>query len=488
MRKILALLLCAVFVLSAFSFAACGGEDTEKGTEAGSASGSSTELLTDEEGNLLDGIPDGKYDFKERDFIITVPWPEHYGVNNYDMQELTSDVVYDEIYYRNREIENRFNCKISALELGGSGESVEVLSPHILSDAGTFNLIAFAYSTNAHGLISANLLTPWNDVPIVDYSKPWWNKSALECGTLNEKIFFNAGSLNWYSIAMTTVFYFNETVRSEHNIPNLYELVDNGEWTIDKVIEFSRVVAKDDGNGIWNGKDTYGLVADHLDIMVTGFGFEAVKNNGDGTYTMNLANEDHHKYANKVIELMKRNNHLAFNNTDNNLFKEDRTLLHGDWIYNVTEFRMMESDFGILPLPKFDTNQESYHSFSQGWGLANAIPVNTKPEDYEFIGVIVEALSCYSYNKVLPAYYDYTLKGRDTRDTDSWRMLDLINSTLIYDFGYFFICGNSIFNSCMPLQFTVRYGREENTLSSFLETHIDELTTHYDEIMEFGKG
>jgi len=489
MKKIISLLLCALFILSAFSFSACGGSD-EKETEANGTdggTGASTELLTDEEGNLLDGIPDGKYDFNERDFIITAPIPAHWGVNNYDMQELTSDVVYDEIYYRNREVENRFNCKISAIEIGSTDAIVADLSPHILSDSGSFNLIAFAYSTASHGFISAGLITPWNDVPVIDYTKPWWNKSALECGTLNGKIFFTAGSLNWYSIAMTTVFFFNETVRQAYDIEDLYALVDNGEWTIDKVMEFCRVVAKDDGNGVWNKKDQYGLVTNCLDMMAIGFGFEAVTNNGDGTYTINIANEDHHKYTNKIIDLMKKANHLAFNSADSAPFVEDRTLFYGDWLYNLNSFRTMESDFGILPYPKFDTNQEEYYSFSQAWGLANAIPVNTKPEDYEFIGVIVEALSCYSHNKVLPAYYEYTLKGRDTRDTDSWRMLDLINSTLVYDFGYFYLHGNARFNTGLPLSFTVKYGREENTLASFLEKHIDEMTDHFDEVMSFGK-
>ncbi|MBE6632257.1 MAG: hypothetical protein E7623_06100 [Ruminococcaceae bacterium] len=485
MKRLLALLLCALFVLSVFVFAACGGD--EKETEANGGSESSTEILTDAEGNLLDGIPDGKYNFNERDFIITAPWPEYWGINNYDMQELTSDVVYDEVYYRNREVENRFNCKISAVEIGTTDTVVADLSPHILSDSGSFDLIAFAYSTGSHGLISAGLITPWNDVPVIDYSKPWWNDSALNCGTLNGKIFFNAGSFNWYSLAMTTVFFFNETVRQAYDIEDLYALVDNGEWTVDKVIEFSRIVSKDDGNNYWNGKDQYGLVTNCLDIMAHGFGFETVTNNGDGTYVINIGNEDHHKYTNKIIDLMKRENHLAYNNSDPTLFIEDRTLFFGDWLYNINNFRMMESDFGILPYPKFDANQGQYCSFSQAWGLANAIPVNTKPEDYEFIGVIVEALSCYSHNKILPAYYEYTLKGRDTRDTDSWRMLDLINSTLIYDFGGFFICGDSHSNYNAPLSHMVKYGREENTLSSYLEKYLDKLTTHYDEVMTFGK-
>ena len=71
MKKILALLLCAFFILSVFSFAACGG--SEKETEANGTAGGSgafTELLTDEEGNLLDGIPDGKYDFNIYDYSI----------------------------------------------------------------------------------------------------------------------------------------------------------------------------------------------------------------------------------------------------------------------------------------------------------------------------------------------------------------------------------------------------------------------------------
>ncbi|MBE6632170.1 MAG: hypothetical protein E7623_05650 [Ruminococcaceae bacterium] len=488
MKKLLALLLSALFVLSIFTFTACGGEEKEsEQLSEGSDSGISTEVLTDAEGNLLDGIPDGKYNFNEREFIITTPYPAQYGTDNYDQQELTSNTVYDEIYYRNRNIENRFNCKISALEVGKTDTYVADISPLILSDAGAFTIMSFAYSTSSQGLISAGLIAPWNDVPVIDYSKPWWNDSAIKAATLNGKLFFNAGAFNWYSIAMTKAVFFNEEIRVANNMPNFYELVDNGEWTMDKLIEFCRIVAKDDGNGTWNAQDTYGFVGNGIDNLAYGFGFETVINHGDGTYTINIGNESHHKMLNKLIDLLKRENHIAYNNSDHTPFVENRSLFYTMYLYDINKLRVMETDFGILPYAKLDASQDRYYSFSQAWGLANAIPINTKPEDYEFIGVVLEALSCYSYNKILPAYYDYTLKGRDTRDTDSWRMLDLINSSLIYDFGYFFFCGTSEKPVTHALGYMMRYGREKNELASYLETHLDELTAHYDSVMEFGK-
>ena len=40
-----------------------------------------------------------------------------------------------------------------------------------------------------------------------------------------------------------------------------------------------------------------------------------------------------------------------------------------------------------------------------------------------------------------PAYYDKTLKSKESRDEESSRMLDVIFATTIYDLGYMFNWG-----------------------------------------------
>lgn len=481
MKKLLALFLCLIMFLSVF----VGCSNNEKENETGGSFSSDT---GNEDGELTDGIPDGVYDFGGRDFVITTPWPDYWGINNYDVEELSNDTVYDEVYYRNRKIEKRFNVKISTIELGTTDDCVETLSPYITSDAGVFDLICFAYSTGSYGLISSGLLATWNDVPVINYEKPWWNKSAVESGTINGNIYFNAGSFNWFTTAHTYAIFFNDMLRQSYGIDDLYTTVLNGEWTLDKVQEYSRLVAKENGDGTWNDKDQYGIVIDQpviADVMAVGCGFETVTKDGD-SFTINVGNATHQKILNKLYDIFARSNHLAFSRSTHEMFANDQALFYCHILYNTTYFRSMESDFGIIPLPKLDENQENYCSYADSWGLANAMPICTDPGDFEMFGVLLEALACESYNKLYPAYYEYTLKGRDTRDTESWQMLDILTSTLVYDFGIFYLDGGSMSNTLFAFQKLLNYGREKTDLASYKATYIDQWESHYQEVMEFG--
>jgi hypothetical protein len=104
----------------------------------------------------------------------------------------------------------------------------------------------------------------------------------------------------------------------------------------------------------------------------------------------------------------------------------------------------MDSDFGILPLPKYDERQENYRSLVNPYtGVMLGIPKSVN--DLDRTGMILEAISAESRYTLQPAYYDMNLKIKNTRDTDSEAMLDIIYDTRytlydiaeIYNFGDF---------------------------------------------------
>ena len=47
----------------------------------------------------------------------------------------------------------------------------------------------------------------------------------------------------------------------------------------------------------------------------------------------------------------------------------------------------------------------------------------------------MEALNCGAYKTVIPAYYEITLKGKVTRDSESEEMLDIIFNNMLFDYG-----------------------------------------------------
>ena len=92
----------------------------------------------------------------------------------------------------------------------------------------------------------------------------------------------------------------------------------------------------------------------------------------------------------------------------------------------------MTDDFGIVPNPKLNEEQNGYHSrVIDGW-LYVVPNTNTR---LDMTSVILEALAIESRNYVFDAYYEQSLKNRYTNDPNAKEMLDLISSTRTIDLG-----------------------------------------------------
>lgn len=94
--------------------------------------------------------------------------------------------------------------------------------------------------------------------------------------------------------------------------------------------------------------------------------------------------------------------------------------------------RDMTSDFGIIPIPKIEESQETYHSMLQSNNATSySIPISVSDPDRS--ALILEALAEESVDTLTPAYYENTLKRKASRDSESADMLDLIFANRIID-------------------------------------------------------
>ncbi len=101
-------------------------------------------------------------------------------------------------------------------------------------------------------------------------------------------------------------------------------------------------------------------------------------------------------------------------------------------IGELSRLKGVELDYGVLPWPLYDGNQENYVSRC-GDAWLHCVPTNTK--DPERTSVIMQALAYYSYGTVYKAYYDQALTAQYVRDPDSVDMMQIILSTLSVDLG-----------------------------------------------------
>jgi len=111
------------------------------------------------------------------------------------------------------------------------------------------------------------------------------------------------------------------------------------------------------------------------------------------------------------------------------MFINNQTLFFSSNIHSAVSLRSMETDFGIIPLPKYDENQSGYHTYVYPPPVM-IVPVTTV--DLNRTGMILEALCYESTDTVLKAYYDDLLKTKISRDDESEGMLDIIFQNRIY--------------------------------------------------------
>lgn len=92
----------------------------------------------------------------------------------------------------------------------------------------------------------------------------------------------------------------------------------------------------------------------------------------------------------------------------------------------------MESDFGLLPLPKANEEQAEYSTYLHP-DNATSVVVPVVNTELDRTGIILEDMAFYSSELVRPAFYDIMLKSKFARDNDSARMLDIILSRTTVD-------------------------------------------------------
>ena len=81
-----------------------------------------------------------------------------------------------------------------------------------------------------------------------------------------------------------------------------------------------------------------------------------------------------------------------------------------------------------------------YHDASLGNSPASAVPISAA--DAELSAFVMEAMSCESFIRVLPIFYQNYLETKLVRDEDSVEMLRIVHNSLYYDVGALYNWGD----------------------------------------------
>ena len=125
---------------------------------------------------------------------------------------------------------------------------------------------------------------------------PWWNQDSVRSYTMGDALFFAEPELLLRDKGATACVFFNTGVATDYEIPDLYEMVRQGEWTLDEMLMIGEDVTVDlDGDDTaGSDQDLYGFTGGPRDIpyyLFAGMGKKFAQIDNDGYLEM-LFGED----------------------------------------------------------------------------------------------------------------------------------------------------------------------------------------------------
>ncbi|MBQ8249921.1 MAG: hypothetical protein IJY93_08640 [Clostridia bacterium] len=423
-RIISSLLLAAMLT----SLVACGGDDTEKDNENKDNGDEAPAGIEAAEYNLPFNIYAPDFGMYQRYFFADDPG---------------TDAMTKAIYEREVSVEDHLGVDIGYTLTGTIQDVRPKIQELVMTGDDTYHLFLTHCIAGLSAMITENLLYDFNKFEDINLDAEYWNQQAQDALEVNGHLFYGVSD---YMLSDPNCILFNKGMIDELDLEDPYQLVRDGEWTIDKMMEMMASATKDDGNGRWNYLDTYGLTAPN-DWYCNSFTFssevELVTRNSDGEFEFAFDNERSYTMVEKLDQLLAGNDTWIYdygggNNVEGNFENDEyvdiskgRSLFN---IYNIAHLyilRDVDVDFGILPYPKLDASQDGY--YTNDWSGLMCVPKTVQNTD--MVGKVIELLSYYSGDTVKYAYYEIMLGEKLTRDPDSKEMLDIIFDGVSYNAG-----------------------------------------------------
>ena len=457
MKKQLTALLLAALMLAG-TFVSCSEQSAESSGDSASASvsdgaaGAASEETIPEETELKPDIPD--MDLDGYTFRVLTRDTDHHIKEVYAM-ELNGEVVNDAVYSRNLNVEEKYNMKLAAVEVTESPETVmqDEFRRLVLAGDDAFD-VALMHTVHAGATAIEGTAYNWNEVPYVDFQKPWWNTVLSEELNYDGMLFLAVSDYCISAIDYTWAMLYNRNMAANYQIADLYETIENGEWDFDTFNGLTTQTSVDmNGNGEWDFDDQYGYVT-HFNSATCNWNFafdvRFVTRDETGEAVLEPMSEKMVAITEKIYDLyftsgatlylpdakVSQMGEPSHDLAVANFFKAEKSLFAALRIYVIDNLRDMEAEFGIIPFPKYDTAQESYYTHVDGHAPLMLLPKTL--QNVEYAGLILEALAYESHKEVVPAVYEIVLQSKYARDAASSRMLDLILDGRVYTFGYIY--------------------------------------------------
>ncbi len=430
--RLLSLLLAVLMMGGCMAiFASCGGEgEEEESTSSAMADLDDTDTNAYQQ---LERVNYGK--------ILKVNTIAGCETDFLPDEDQKGEILTDELIARNFRLKEDYGVEFAYQDNAGYVELISSMQKQIQGNLDDYDL----YDGQLHNFINnalQNHCIDLNDVEYVDLYQPWWDENCREALLIDGNNFMMTGNISASVMLASSCMVFNKELMSDLKKDEPYDLVYDGLWTMDALYTYIDGVTNPNA---LEGVGRYGLSGWSLHA-----GYSLFYSAGDtfvkfeeGVPVLDFNNQKVINIYEKMYKILvtAQSDYVTGSEYDDiesldQIFKDGRALfLCGDLGLVSNSLTAMEDDYGVVPMPKYDSMQESYSSFINGG--APLFFIATTEKDPGFVGHIMEAMATYNYEYIADQIVDVIAKSKDIRDPESADMVDYIMASRVYDFAYY---------------------------------------------------
>ena len=374
--------------------------------------------------------------------------PDVNPMSYYWVEYNDGDVISEAIYARQQQVYDYLGVEIIGSSAGNYRSYVEPFRTSVTNKDGSVDCLISHVQTGVSGFVKGNsiasYLMDFNDLDGVNLEEDYWNTEIMDDLAINGKRYLGFSDIN---IPYTYVIAFNKEMMDQYagSMENsIYDLVDAKLWTLEKMISLAQLVYTDNTGDGKTPDDVYGLTGQQ---WVPWIGFfkssdiNLVEQNSNGKYEIAFMNEANSEKTNNLVKKLKDFSvsefaYLTFPeygsiSANPVPLESGRALMELTSTFDLIEYQKYDVNFGVVPYPLYDKDQEDYKSLQ--WGGFLCVPAYLKNE--KMAGETLEVMSYYS-DGVREAFFEKMLGTQAFDSPEDARMLEEhVWKNLCTDFG-----------------------------------------------------
>ena len=445
--KIVSFLMVLILLLGALMSCA-GGKDGDK-TQTGDASADQTGDLTvstdpdETERNALNILGERDLGGETITFYLR-SYGGIWDVKSLYADTILSDAVNDAVYERNEHLKEVYNFDIQMQESLAQSYPTRIITL-VLSGACGFDVLT-AGGYDMTKIAVQGVLRDLAQVDGLSLENEWWNTTLNDQMTIANTLYYMSGDLMCEDNMAVRCMFFNKTLATNHGFAPemIYDLAQDGKWTMEEMFGMASKCYsdKDDVDGK-SEDDMFGFVAQKTSapyVLMTAAGIRVTEKDVNDIPVLTLGQGNDTDIIDQISAWFYRDNSVFLEGDGlvHKAFKSNSALFMTEVLGTVASMRNWDVKFGILPMPKYSEEQQTYNHYADG-NCLNLLAIPTGNDGkLDKIAFVLEAMCIESANTLNPAFYDRCLRGRYSYDMESAEMIDII-------LGSMFIENNNLF-------------------------------------------